>query len=193
MENPLSDSDVQAQGSKFNVNIHVLDEASNLLWYIWRNIDPAYSRLRDCIAALEEDPELYQALKDAHALGQYDMIRQWKSAWSAISLCTVLMPSQSPLSMEIYPMTLRVEKIIGDLLQEIRPMMQRLVMGDVVLPTWSPPEDSVDAGMASHLASLKIPCLSEKPNLILHDLGSFAREVELERRLKNIFMVNYHT
>ncbi len=87
----------------------------------------------------------------------------------------------------------KVEKIIGDLLQEIWPMMQRLVMGDVVLPTWSPPEDSVDAGMASHLASLKIPCLSEKPNLILHDLGSFAREVELERRLKNIFMVNYHT
>lgn len=76
---------------------------------------------------------------------------------------------------------LRMEKIIEDVLREIRPMMKRLVMGDV-LSTWSPPEDFVDVGTASHLASLKIPCLKGKPNLLLHDLGSFALDVKLERR-----------
>lgn len=86
-----------------------------------------------------------------------------------------------------------MEKRIGDVLFEIQPMMKRLVMGDIVLPTWSPPQDFVDAETVSHLAFLKIPCLKGKPNLLLHDLGSFARDVELERRLKNIFMANNHT
>ena len=77
---------------------------------------------------------------------------------------------------------LRMEKSIEDVLLEVRPKMKRLVMGDVVLPTWSPPEDFVDVGTTSHLASLKIPCLKGKPNLLLHDLGSFALDVKLERR-----------
>ncbi|KJA20635.1 hypothetical protein HYPSUDRAFT_141950 [Hypholoma sublateritium FD-334 SS-4] len=175
MEKPLSDSDVQAQGSKFDVQIP--EEASYLLWYIWRGSDPAYSKLQDCIAALEGDAELYDALKVAHVAGKYAVIRQWEKCFARRNTSH----------------DLRMGKSIGDVLLEIQPMMKRLVMGDIVLPTWSPSQDFVDADTVSHLSLLKIPCLKGKPNLLLHDLGSFARDVELERRLKNIFMANNHT
>ena len=111
MEKPLSDSDVQAQGSKFDIQI--LEEASYLLWYIWRGTDPAYSKLQDCIAALDGDAELYNALKAAHVVGQYAVIRQWESAWFAISLYSVLlMPPQSVLPAEIRLMTIEWRKAL---------------------------------------------------------------------------------
>ena len=111
MEKPLSDSDVQAQGSKFDIQI--LEEASHLLWYIWRETDPAYSKLQDCIAALYGDAELYNALKAAHVAGQYAVIRQWESAWFAISLYSVLlMPPQSVLPAEIRLMTIEWRKAL---------------------------------------------------------------------------------
>lgn len=71
--------------------------------------------------------------------------------------------------------------------------MNKLVAGDIVLPAWAPAEGSLDIEIAEHLISLKIPCLKGKPNLLLHDLGSFSRDEQLERRLKNIFMANNHT
>lgn len=112
MEKSLSDSDVQAQGSKFDIQIP--EEASYLLWYIWRGSDPAYSKLQDCIAALEGDAELYDALKAAHVAGKYAAIRQWESAWFAISLYTVLlMPSQSALPAEIRLMILEWKNVLG--------------------------------------------------------------------------------
>lgn len=86
-----------------------------------------------------------------------------------------------------------MEGTIRDILSEIQPIVKKLVKGDIVLPTWSPPEGSVNEDTAEHLASLKIPSLKGKPNLLLHDLGRFTRDKQLERRLKNIFMSNNHT
>jgi hypothetical protein len=72
--------------------------------------------------------------------------------------------------------------------------MKRLVAGDIALPLWIPqPEFDVDPEIVAHLTSLKIPCLKGKPNLLLHDLGSFTRAPLLDKRLKNIFMPNNHT
>ena len=79
-------------------------------------------------------------------------------------------------------------------LTELQPTIRRLVVGDIVLPTWSPPSDVfLEPDTINHLNSLKIPSLKGKPNLLLHDLGSFTRDVQLERRLRNIFMPKNHT
>ena len=78
-------------------------------------------------------------------------------------------------------------------LTELQPTIRRLVVGDIVLPTWSPSDVFLEPETITHLNSLKIPSLKGKPNLLLHDLGSFTRDVLLERRLRNIFMPNNHT
>jgi hypothetical protein len=78
-------------------------------------------------------------------------------------------------------------------LTELQPTIRRLVVGDIVLPTWSPSDVFLEPETIAHLNSLKIPSLKGKPNLLLHDLGSFTRDVLLERRLRNIFMPNNHT
>ena len=78
-------------------------------------------------------------------------------------------------------------------LTELQPTIRRLVVGDIVLPTWSPSDAFLEPETITHLNSLRIPSLKGKPNLLLHDLGSFTRDALLEKRLKNIFMPNNHT
>ena len=78
-------------------------------------------------------------------------------------------------------------------LTELQPTIRRLVVGDIVLPTWSPSDVLLEPETITHLNSLKIPSLKGKPNLLLHDLGSFTKDVLLEKRLRNIFMPNNHT
>jgi hypothetical protein len=78
-------------------------------------------------------------------------------------------------------------------LTELQPTIRRLVVGDIVLPTWSPSDVFLEPEIITHLNSLRIPSLKGKPNLLLHDLGSFTLDVLLERRLRNIFMPNNHT
>ena len=78
-------------------------------------------------------------------------------------------------------------------LTELQPTIRRLVVGDIILPTWSPSDVFLEPETIAHLNSLKIPSLKGKPNLLLHDLGSFTRDALLERRLRNIFMPNNHT
>lgn len=77
MERSFTDHDIHQLGSKFDIEI--VEEASYLVWYIWRDTKPSYSRLQDCITALTTDEELYRALKFAHAEGDYRAIREWKS------------------------------------------------------------------------------------------------------------------
>jgi len=71
----MSDPEVHALGSRFDINI--LEEASYVLWYIWRTIYPPYSTLQACIGALTNDAKLYKALKSAHDCGEYDPVRYW--------------------------------------------------------------------------------------------------------------------
>jgi hypothetical protein len=88
---------------------------------------------------------------------------------------------------------LKVESEVKKLLEEIRPAMTRLVTGDIYWPLWSPSPGSMDSEMAKHIEALRIPYLKGKPNVLLHDLGSFKDDPILARRLKNIFMPNNHT
>ncbi|KAJ3505936.1 hypothetical protein NLJ89_g7152 [Agrocybe chaxingu] len=175
MKKGLTDHEIWCLGSKFDLNIR--EEASYVLWYIWREKRAAYANLQACITVLLEDESLYLALKAAHAKGTYESIRHWKGIPAELS-------AARSSGMEID---------IKGLLAELEPTVMKLVAGEITLPAWTPIEDKLDPEIVSHLTSLRIPCLKGKPNLLLHDLGSFTREPLLERRLKNIFMPNNHT
>jgi len=87
-----------------------------------------------------------------------------------------------------------VELEVHAFLRKLQPSMKRLVVGEIILPVWSPAADSIlDSDTVAHLIALQMPCLKGKPNLLLHDLGSFTRDELLDKRLKNIFMANNHT
>lgn len=68
--------------------------------------------------------------------------------------------------------------------------MTRLVKGDISLPLWTP---EFEDELSMHLQNLKIPFLKGRPNVLLHDLGSFKDDKNLANRLRNIFMANNHT
>ena len=71
----MDDRELHALGSRFNVD--VLEEASYILWSIWKSSFPPYSSLPACIDALKESAELYSELKASHKRGGYDNIRNW--------------------------------------------------------------------------------------------------------------------
>lgn len=79
MKQDLTDHQIYELRSKFNIEVR--EEASYLLWYIWKAKYAYYSSLPACIEALSEDDELYAALKAAHSRGKYDSIRNWKRAF----------------------------------------------------------------------------------------------------------------
>ena len=85
-----------------------------------------------------------------------------------------------------------IEQTVTTFLSDLRPEMTRLVGGEITLPFWRP-NDSFEANIARHLTDLKIPSLKGKPNLLLHDLGSFQKDNVLAQRLENIFMTNNHS
>lgn len=69
------DRELHALSSRFNID--VLEEASYILWSIWKFIFPRYSSLPACIDALKESDELYSELKASHKRRRYDNIRNW--------------------------------------------------------------------------------------------------------------------
>ena len=197
MSTALNDFDIHQIVSRFKVDVQ--EEASVILHYIWRDNPTKSSTLSACSSALTDDKELYQALKVAHAHGRYDIVRKWQnSSYFTTPLLYIpisLSNNSSGISLSL-PLsedtTLRTE--IHRFLAELQPTIRRLVVGDIVLPTWSPSTvHDQDPEIIAHLNSLRIPSLKGKPNLLLHDLGSFTCDVLLERRLRNIFMPNNHT
>ena len=189
----MSDPEIHVYGSKFDINIP--EEASYVLWYIWRTIYPQYSTLPACIGALTNDPKLYKTLKSAHGCGKYDIVRYWPGASRTITFSAVGEFSKfvEALPDPSVPKAPKLESEVNKLLEEIRPAMTRLVMGDISLPIWSPTPGSMDNEMVKHIEALRIPYLKGKPNVLLHDLGCFKDDPILARRLKNIFMPNNHT
>jgi hypothetical protein len=188
----MSDPEIRALGAKFDINI--LEEASYVLWYLWRAIHPPYSTLQSCIAALTNDTKLYKALKSAHSTGNYDLVRYWGTSltvhWHLLVNFWNLADSVTESSRH---KDNTVESAVNIFLEEIRPATTRLVTGNISFSLWSPSPGSMDDEMAKHIEALHIPCLKGKPNVLLHDLGSFKNDPALARRLKNIFMPNNHT
>ena len=80
----LEDDEIHALVAKFDVN--VVEEASYILWYIWKDRYCAFKTLQACIAALSSDETLYQSLKDAHGGRCYAVIRDWSTFGAPISI-----------------------------------------------------------------------------------------------------------
>ncbi|TFK35170.1 hypothetical protein BDQ12DRAFT_325383 [Crucibulum laeve] len=174
MKPALTDQEIHGMGSKFDME--VLEEASYVLWYIWRCKHTRYSTLPACIDALAEDSELYLALKVAHIQAKYENIRNWNS-----------LPGSSTSQ------DTGIQKDVNEFLAELQPSIAKLVAGEISMPVWSPDSEGLDASIVEYLQQLRIPSLKGKPNLLLHDLGSFNHDPLLQKRLKNIFMANNHT
>ena len=108
-----------------------------------------------------------------------------------IHLLTHLHPDASPKS--LLNTDESIEREVKKLIGEVEPAMQRLVRGELNLPTWTPSDEEFSPEALQHIEKLNIPCVKGKPNLLLHDLGSFKLDEKLGRRLANIFMPYNHT
>jgi len=71
----MSDLEIHEVCSKFDINIR--EEASLVLWNIWKAIHPKYSTLQACLKALSDDNNLYDTLKRARGQRKYDIVRDW--------------------------------------------------------------------------------------------------------------------
>ena len=78
MKSTPTNQEIHNQSSKFDIDIP--EEASYVLWYIWREKYARYATLASCIEALAGDGELYEALKTARRRRRYDVIRNWSTS-----------------------------------------------------------------------------------------------------------------
>ncbi|KAF9522898.1 hypothetical protein CPB83DRAFT_776352 [Crepidotus variabilis] len=175
MKRTRGDREIHEASSRFDIKVR--EEASVLLWYIWREKREEYANLQSCTTALQNDDELYCALKAAHLKGEYNEIREWRKSHVSSS----------------FERDAEIENDVQLFLNKLKPSLRKLVLGEIILPVWVPAIDELDAGTLDRLANLRIPCIKGKPNLLLHDLGTFSQDSVLDRRLKNIFMPNNHT
>ena len=72
-----SDDEISKRVAKFDVNI--LEEASYILWHIWKERYRGYESLQACITALSVNVGLYDSLKRAHACRSYGAIQYWSA------------------------------------------------------------------------------------------------------------------
>ncbi|KAF8635332.1 hypothetical protein AX15_000451 [Amanita polypyramis BW_CC] len=174
--NSQDDHELHAISSRFNID--VLEEASYILWSVWKTIFPRYSTLSACIDALKESGELYTELKTSHRLRCYDGIRNWGFSCEQSFSGILVQPH-------------RVEDAVPAFLASLKPNMVLLFRGELTLPVWTPPasfSSHLSSQTISHLTSLRLPCLRGKPNVLLHELGYFSQEPELQKRVQNVFM-----
>ncbi|KAF8336739.1 hypothetical protein F5887DRAFT_986297 [Amanita rubescens] len=82
------------------------------------------------------------------------------------------------------------EEHVISFLNSLKPHMVDLVQGCLTLPTWSPAENiksPLDDRIKTHLEQLKLPCIRGKPSVLLHGLGQFADDPELQERVNDVF------
>ena len=72
-----NDDEISKRVAKFDVNI--LEEASYILWHLWKERYRGYETLQACITALSVNVGLYNSLKQAHACRRYDAIQDWST------------------------------------------------------------------------------------------------------------------
>lgn len=80
----MSDLEIHTVCSKFDINIR--EEASLVLWNIWKAIHPKYSTLQACVKVLSDDNNLYDTLKRAHGQKKYDTVRDWGASTCSLTL-----------------------------------------------------------------------------------------------------------
>ncbi|KAF8325964.1 hypothetical protein F5887DRAFT_1137735, partial [Amanita rubescens] len=86
-----------------------------------------------------------------------------------------------------HPLILR-EKDVFSFLKSLEPHLVDL--NRLTLPTWMPPENvksQLDERTKTFLKNLQLPRVRERPSLLLHNLGYFAEEPELQQRVNDVF------
>jgi hypothetical protein len=183
-----TDREISRACAKFDLDNR--EEAAYILWHVWKDKGVAYEA---CIAALNEDGDLYQGLRKAHEAKKYKPIVNWGEPFPQHQGYILLIRTAETPSAHFKPDD-NVQDALHVFLEELRSPMASLVQGEIALEYWQPPQDDEqDPDIIEHLNSLEIPCLKGKPNILLHDLGTFQEDEVLLRRLQNIFMANNHT
>lgn len=77
-----NDDEISKRVAKFDVNI--LEEASYILWHLWKERYRGYESLQACITALTVNVGLYDTLKQAHACRRYGAIQDWSTRFSLV-------------------------------------------------------------------------------------------------------------
>ncbi|KAJ7780854.1 hypothetical protein DFH07DRAFT_950077 [Mycena maculata] len=80
----------------------------------------------------------------------------------------------------------QLAKIVDDYCSEIEPLLKRFIEEKAPLESWTPKEGTK---YREFLRALNIPDLHGGPDMLLHDLGSFAHHPELQKRVENIFPI----
>ena len=76
--------------------------------------------------------------------------------------------------------------------QDVSSFLKSLVvdLNRLTLPTWMPHEEVIsqlDEDTKDFLRKLELPCVHGRPSVLLHNLGNFVEEPELQRRVKHVF------
>ncbi|KAJ6472329.1 hypothetical protein C8R47DRAFT_1221831 [Mycena vitilis] len=75
---------------------------------------------------------------------------------------------------------------VNSFLTKLRPELEKFIRSENPLPLWVPAPESP---YAEFLTAMKIPVSQGgRPDMVLHDLGSFERDPELDARLNEIFL-----
>ncbi|KXN84651.1 hypothetical protein AN958_12029 [Leucoagaricus sp. SymC.cos] len=174
-EHVPSDVEIYASCQKYDASLP--DDAAHILWYIWRSTQTQFSRLQTCLDAIKA-PELHGAIRVAHSTRNYHIIKNWVTSRETLSR-----QDQDDA----------IATCIRNLLDEVEEPLTKLINGRVSLPTWPPKNKYVRPEIRHHLERLKIPIIQDRPNLLLHEWGSFKHDSVLKERLENVFMPNNHT
>ncbi|KAJ7154588.1 hypothetical protein C8R46DRAFT_1227424 [Mycena filopes] len=92
------------------------------------------------------------------------------------------MPTESPPQ----PQQTIMDRI-GAFVAALRPVFVKFIDNAEPVPKWHPPQDAIDFAW---LEAQSFPATGGKPDLLLHNLGSFAEDPELRRGLDDIFEPN---
>lgn len=183
------DETIQAQSAHRDVTNR--DEASIILHDVWGKKRP----LKDCANDLKKDDKLYEALKDAHTKGKYDVIRNWSTLDRMGSTHHMIVAWGHRLFPQIRAWLATrptsdttVDAGVHTFLKGISEPIRRVVAGSATLGVWSP---GPGPQYQQHLQDLRIPLLDGKPSLLLHNLGK--EDPVVEKRVNNIFMPGRHT
>ena len=78
------------------------------------------------------------------------------------------------------------KKDVFSFLQSFKPKLDDLFQNCLTLPTWMPTK-VLDQRTKDFLKNLEVPCVRKRPSVLLHRLGDFVEEPELQRRVDDLF------
>ncbi|KAL1729135.1 hypothetical protein EV714DRAFT_213614 [Schizophyllum commune] len=154
-----------------------------------RPLDPDYISNAACAALLSQRPELYALLENAVNIQQYSGL--WEC--DALAFRDNDLRTRRPY----YPSEQKLERELADFLHRHRGTIATFARSPSPTKPWSP-LPPIPPGTSTptddFISALHIPdTSSERPCLLLHDLGVPEGSGNLRQRINNIFRPQHHT